>query len=387
MGRIVKRAFLPPDLRKQSIFLWGPRRTGKSHWIAHELRPQHSVDLLKSDVLAEYTSRPQLLRERFGAANVESPIVIDEIQKAPALLDEVHWLIENAHKRFVLTGSSARKLRRGHANLLAGRAWRRELRPLCFAETGPFDVEPRMVSGFLPPHFLSEEPREDLRTYVADYLKEEIIAEGVVQNLPAFSEFLRVAALTSAEILNYTNVGRECGVSAKVVRRYFEILEDTLLGFRIPPWRGSKTRRLIETEKFYLFDVGVANFLARRTPRSGVPEFGKAFEQYILMELMAFKAYRQPDLEITFWRTVHGHEVDFILNDREAAIEIKASERVHEGHLKGLGALPTDAPVGRRYVVCFEREPRTVTDSHGEIAVLPWQDFLERLWSDELTRR
>lgn len=298
----------------------------------------------------------------------------------PDLLNEIHWLIENTGASFLMTGSSARKLRRGHANLLAGRAWRYAMTPLCWIETEGFDLEQILVSGLLPPHFLSPDPIQDLRAYVADYLKEEIAAEAMTLNIPAFSEFLRVAALTSGELLNYTNVGRETGVSAKVVRNYFQMLEDTLLGFRVSPWRKSKKRRLIETEKFYLFDVGVANYLARRTPRIGTPEFGHAFEHYILMELKAYQAYRNPELDIRYWRTSTGFEVDFILGDMDAAVEIKGTRRVHEGHTRGLRALLEEYAVKRAIIVSLEKEPKRLDTT---FEVLPWQVFLEALWSGE----
>jgi len=312
MGTITRRLLdlrLPP---RQSAFLWGPRRVGKSYWIREHCKRAPIIDLLQSDVFGEYAARPALLRERFGGKR-DSLVVIDEIQKIPALLDEVHWIIENTSQAFLLTGSSARKLRRGHANLLAGRAWRRQMLPLTSQEVDEIDLEQVMISGLLPPHFLSTDPIEDLRAYVGDYLKEEIAAEALTQNIPAFAEFLRVAAITSSELINYTNVARESGVSAKVVRSYFSILEDTYLGFRLPPWRRARNRRLIETEKFFLFDVGVANYLARRRPMLGGSEFGKSFEHYILMELKAYQAYREPEMELSFWRTAAGQEVDFIL--------------------------------------------------------------------------
>jgi len=387
MGGIISRSLQMPDLARHSVFLWGPRKAGKSFWIKHHLPEAPIIDLLKTDTLAEYAARPALLRERFGttlAPPHPRPIVIDEIQKVPALLDEVHWLIENRALTFLLTGSSARKLRRGHANLLAGRAWRREMKPLCFAEVKEFDLEGVMVSGLLPPHFLSLDPLEDLRAYVSDYLREEIIAEGLVSNLPAFSEFLRVAALTSSELLNYTNVAREVGVSAKVVRGYFEILEDTLLGYRLRPWTRSTRRRLIQTEKFYLFDVGVANYLIRRTPHIGTPEFGKSFEHYIFMELLAYRAYRAPDLDIRYWRTSTGREVDFLLDDRALAIEVKASPRVHEAELKSFAALSEDGPVKKRLVVSLDTQPREVQDHYGSVVILPWREFLAQLWSGVL---
>lgn len=378
MSKIIKRLFqlnLPPG---KSAFLWGPRKVGKTFWIQHHLKNVPVIDLLKTDEFADYVARPALLRERFQ--DHCGLIVIDEVQKAPGLLDEVHWLIENKNISFLLTGSSARKLKREHANLLGGRAWKRHMTPLCYMEVEGFDLEKIMVSGLLAPHFLSPSPMEDLRAYIADYLKEEIVAEGIVRNIPAFSNFLKVAALTSSELLNYVNVGRESGVSPKVVRTYFDILEDTYLGFRIPPWTKSKNRRMIETEKFYLFDVGVANYLSRRTPRTGTYEFGKSFEHYILMELVAYRAYRQPEMEITFWRTSTNQEVDFILNDKELAIEIKGSSNVHEGDLKGLKALLADGPVKKAVVVCLEKQKRILSNG---IIIYPWEQFIKKLWNDE----
>lgn len=382
VGKIVRRLL---DLRLpkgQSAFLWGPRKVGKSYWIAHHLPQATVLDFLKTDLFAEYAARPALLRERYQSQR-GGLVVLDEIQKVPALLDEVHWLIENRKIAFLLTGSSARKLRRGHANLLAGRAWRRQMVPLSIQEVDALDLERVMISGLLPPHYLSADPAEDLRAYVADYLKEEIAAEALTQNIPAFAEFLRVAAITSSELLNYTNIARETGISHKVVRTYFQILEDTHLGFRVSPWKKSRNRRMIVTEKFYLFDVGVANFLARRQPRLGSAEFGKAFEHYLLMEMRAYQVYRAPDLPIAFWRTSTGQEVDFILGNREVAVEIKGSARVHEGDLRGLRALKEDGPVKRCLVACLEKQPRR---TEGGIEILPWRTFLQELWSGTLVR-
>lgn len=378
MGKIIRRLFDLKLARGRSAFLWGPRKVGKSYWIRHVLPKAAVVDLLKTDVFADYAARPSLLRERY--LGHQGLVVIDEVQKVPALLDEVHWLIENAGLSFLLTGSSARKLRRGHANLLGGRAWRRTMVPLSAMEVEGFELENVMASGLLPPHFLSSAPDEDLRAYVADYLKEEIAAEALTQNIPAFAEFLRVAALTSSELLNYANVAREAGVSAKTVRTYFDILEDTYLGFRVPPWRKSRTRRMILAEKFYLFDVGVANHLAGRRPRVGGAEFGKAFEHYILMELRTYQAYRRPDLSIAFWRTSTGQEVDFILGDKQLALEVKGSARAHEGDLRALAALAEDGPVRKRAVVCLEKEPRRLA---AGVEVLPWRLFLEKLWAGD----
>ena len=378
--KTIKNRLLNIELpSNRSAFLWGPRKTGKTFWINRHFSDSILIDLLKTDLFADYASHPSLLRERYQGH--KGLVVIDEIQMVPDLLNEIHWLIENTDVSFLMTGSSARKLRRGHANLLAGRAWRYTMAPLTWAETEGFDLEQIVISGLLPPHFLSSDPIQDLRSYVADYLKEEIAAEAVTQNIPAFAEFLRVAALTSGELLNYTNVGRETGVSAKVVRNYFQILEDTLLGFRVSPWRKARNRRLIETEKFYLFDVGLANYLARRTPKVGTPEFGHSFEHYILMELKAYQAYRNPELDIRYWRTSTGFEVDFILGDMNVAIEVKGTQRVHSGHVRGLKALLEEHSVERAIIVSLEVEPKRLESS---LEVLPWQLFLEALWSGEL---
>ena len=379
MKKIKKRTLELNLPANRSAFLWGPRKTGKTYWINRYFADSVVIDLLKTDIFAEYASRPSLLRERYQ--EYRRLVVIDEIQMVPDLLNEIHWLIENTDASFLMTGSSARKLRRRHANLLGGRAWRYNMTPLTYQETEGFDLEQIMVSGLLPPHFLSPDPMQDLRSYVADYLKEEIAAEAVIRNIPAFAEFLRVAALTSGELLNYTNVARETGVSAKVVRNYFQILEDTLLGFRTQPWRKVKNRRLIETEKFYLFDVGVTNYLARRTPRIGTPEFGHSFENYILMELKAYQAYKNPELDIRYWRTSTGFEVDFILDDMNVAIEVKGSHRIHSSHTKSLRALLEEHTVKRSVIVSLEKQPRKLDSS---IEVLPWQVFLEELWSGEL---
>ncbi len=273
--------------------------------------------------------------------------------------------------------------------MLGGRAWRRELRPLTSHEINlgspnSFQIDRAIIQGLIPAHYAADEYREELRGYVADYLRDEIADEAAVRNLPAFAEFLRVASTTNAELLNYANVAREVGVSPKVVRGYFEILEDTLLGFRVLPWAKGANRRLVETEKFYLFDVGVCNYLSRRVPALGTPEFGKSFEHFILMELMAYRAYFSPELEIRFWRTSNKQEVDFVLNDKEIALEIKSSSRTDPTDCKSLGLLSEDGSVRRRILISFDRERKIFKDRHGAIEVLPWQLFLEELWSKQV---
>ncbi|MBI4405879.1 MAG: ATP-binding protein [Deltaproteobacteria bacterium] len=379
MRRIVRRLLDIRLPKSRSAFLWGPRKVGKTYWIREYFKQPKVkiIDLLQSDVFAEFASQPHLLRERWNGEFT----VIDEVQKLPPLLDEVHWLIENKHAQFLLTGSSARKLRRGHANLLGGRAWRYEMGPLSFQEVQGFDIEEIMVRGLLPPHFLSEDPLMDLRSYVADYLKDEIAIEAAEQNLPAFADFLRVAALTNGELINFSNLGREVGVSPKVARSYFEILEDTLLGARLKPWTKAKNRRMIQTEKFYYFDVGLANYLAKRTPKLGSFEFGKSFEHFILMELLNYGKYRNPELEITFWRTSTSLEVDFILNNMEVAIEVKGKSRVTSTDLKTISLLNEEHRPKKALVVSLEREIRRVSRS---ITICPYKVFLEELWAGDL---
>ncbi|MHB1336132.1 MAG: ATP-binding protein [Candidatus Humimicrobiaceae bacterium] len=377
MGKYIKR-LLNID-KNYSSFLWGARKTGKSFWIRHNFSPEGIIliDLLKTDTFVEYASRPSLLRERYQ--DTKKIIVIDEIQKAPILLDEVHWMIENKQIIFLLTGSSARKLRRGHANLLAGRALRYELLPFSYIEVKESNLEKIMVSGMLPPHFLSSTPVDLVRSYIADYLKEEIAQEAQIQKIPQFSEFLRIASITSGELLNYDNVARETGVSSKIVRNYFDILENTMLGFRISPWKSSKNRRLITAEKFYLFDIGIANYLSGRQPKEGTQEFGKSFEHFILMELRAYRSYRNPELDIKYWRTSTGYEVDFILADKVVALEIKSGRMVFDIDLKSLKALREDGKVKHLLIVSQEKYPREI----DSIKILPWQMFLEMLWNKE----
>lgn len=376
----IKKRLLDIQLPKgKSAFLWGPRKTGKSYWIKEWMPDAIFIDFLKTDIFADYISRPSLLRERYSETT--QCIVLDEVQMVPEILNEVHWLIENKGLSFLLTGSSPRKLRKKHANLLGGRAWRFALAPLCYPEIEDFNLEQVMRSGLLPPHLLSSDPKQDLRAYVADYLKEEIVAEAAVQNIPAFAEFLRIAAITTGELLNYTNMARETGVSAKVIRSYFQILEDTLLGFRLQPWRKIADRQLIDTEKFYLFDIGVSNYLSGRVPAPQTPEFGKAFEHFILMELKAYQTYRNPELLLHYWRTSSGLEVDFILGDMEVAIEVKSSKRVHETDTKSLLALVASHAVKKPLLISFESEPRRLSNG---IECLPWQLFLERLWAGDI---
>jgi predicted AAA+ superfamily ATPase len=338
------------------------------------------VDLLKTDVYMRYLRHPALLREELDAQPPSGPVIIDEVQKLPALLDEIHWLIENRGIVFGLCGSSARKLRRGHANLLGGRAIRYELHGFVAGELGrDFQLLRALNHGGLPRHYLAESPGRLLAAYVDDYLKEEVANEGLVRNLPAFADFLNAAALADTELVNSANIARECAISAPAVREYFQILVDTLLGRYLPAYTKRPKRRMIQARKFYFSDVGTVNVLARRgriEPRSEL--FGKALENWIFHELSAFAAYRAPDLRLSYWRTAAGIEVDFVLGDAAVGIEVKSTAHADDTHLCGLRALRADQPSNKKLVcVCTETRARRTQDG---IDILPVTEFLSRLW-------
>lgn len=369
----------------QSAFLWGPRKSGKSTWLKQVFPRALRYDFLKTDLLLRFSKQPSLLREELLVLPEEAlkePVVLDEVQKVPAVLDEVHWLIENKGIRFILCGSSARKLKRGHANLLGGRAWRFEMFPLTSREIGHVDLLRGLNNGLLPAHYFGANPRRSLKAYVEDYLTEEIRAEGVVRNLPSFARFLDSMGYSQGELTNYANIARECGVDAKTVRSYYEILEDTLLGRFVPPYVGKTGRQAITSaEKFYLCDVGVAGYLGSRMITECRGEaFGHAFEHFILMELWAHRAYTEKDYPVRFWRTKSGHEVDFILGDGEVAVEVKGTARVDRGDLGSIRAFASERSPRKCIVVCNEPSPR----QHENITLLPWREFLAQLWAGEI---
>ena len=373
-----------PESPRESFFLWGPRQTGKTSLLEVTYPNAHRIDLLKTDVFAKYASEPHRLREEL-LARADSPfVVIDEIQKVPALLDEVHWLIENEGVVFGLCGSSARKVRRGHANLLGGRAVRYELFGLVSRELGSrFDLTRALNHGLLPRHYLSDTPEKLLRSYVGDYLKEEIAAEGLVRRLPSFAEFLRVAAIGDTEPLNFSNVARECGVSSPTARGYYELLVDTLLGRFLPAYTHRPKRRVLKPPKFYFADVGVVHQLARRgRVEPGAELYGKALENWVFHELSAHRVYSDAYYDLSYWRLASGVEVDFIVNDVQVVLEVKATHRVASQHLKGLREIALDHPhVKRRVLVCLEETPRR---TEAGIDILPVREFARQLWDGEL---
>ncbi len=383
---MLSRLIQLPKRPRDSFFLWGPRQTGKTSLLRAMYPQAFWVDLRTSDQFVRYPRRPAALREHLAAAGRVRLVVIDEVPKVPQLLDEVHWLIENRGVVFALCGSSARKVRHGHANLLGGRALRYELFGLVSVEVGAdFDIVRAVQHGALPRHYLHDAPAPSLRAYVADYLKEEIAAEGVVRNLPAFSDFLVAAALADGELVNFATIARDCGVSPPTVREYFQILVDTLLGRFLPGYIKRPKRRVVQAPKFYFADVGVVNILAKRgRPEPGSPLFGKALESWIAHELHAYRAYREQFDDLAYWRLASGIEVDFVIDDVAHAIEVKATANAHATHLRGLREIVRDHPrVKTRTLVCLEPSPRRTDDG---IDVLPVREFLRRLWADDLLR-
>ncbi|NCC53447.1 MAG: ATP-binding protein, partial [Spartobacteria bacterium] len=365
---------------EESCFLWGARQTGKSTLLRQRFPDALRYDLLLSDTYRQLIENPAVIREHCDARKLtaetqQHPIIIDEVQKIPEILDEIHWLIENRGLRFVLCGSSARKLRRGHANLLGGRALRLALYPFCYPEIPDFSLERALNHGLLPRHYQSKMPRQLLTAYVSDYLKEEIAAEALTRNIPSFNRFLEVAAYSNGEQVNYTNIASDCGVSSPTVKNYFEILYDTLIGYRLPAFRLRQKRRLVTADKFYFFDLGVVAHLARRgNVAPGSELFGRAFEHFIFMEITAHRGYSMENYPLAFWRTTSQFEVDFIIGDALCAIEVKASNAVKGKHLKGLRAFMEEHTVKRPIVVSCEPAARKTEDG---IVILPWQQFLE----------
>lgn len=331
---MLKRS-LELDLKKNHLLL-GPRRVGKSTLIRGLEIHYELIDLLKTDVFFDYRSRPALLREQFG--NTGKLIVIDEVQKVPELLSEVHWLIENTGNTFLLTGSSARKLRRSGATNLAGRLKTVHLHPLTFAEIPGFDLLERLQFGGLPPMVLGSDPWDELKDYCGEYLKEEVLAEGLVRNIPAFSRFLELAALSNGEQLSYATIARDTGVSAKTVAEYFQILVDTLLGHLLEPFTRTVKRRSVMTPKFYYFDTGVANILLRRRLSEKTAEFGKAFEHFLVLETLAAQSYGKGIDRVNYWRSSSGLEVDLLINE-DTAVEFKSGS-IHLRTPKACRPLP-----------------------------------------------
>ena len=388
MIRYIKRI---PDigkrLEKKSLFLFGPRQTGKSSYIKHQLaEPRLSWTLLDNELYRDLSIRPSLLRNTLRAKGINNGVVVlDEIQRLPDLLNEVHMLIEESDVHFLLTGSSARKLKKKGVNLLGGRASRLNFHPLAWPEIKDSGASLDMIfkSGLLPSAFSGDDYESFLSDYVGLYVKEEIEAEREVRNLPPFWEFLRIAAKESGEITNYENTARDVGISGVSVREWYRILVDTLIGFEILPYRKTKIRKPNASSKFYLFDVGVTRKLQRLSAiEEGTAEFGRYFENYIAMEIRSYLDYSGLDNEgLSYWHAQSGQEADFIIKEK-VAVEVKATRRVSSRDLKGLKALMEEGLMEKYILVCREDYPQLLDNG---ILILPYKDFLSDLWAGRIT--
>ncbi len=375
---------------KQSAFLWGARKTGKSFYLKKNFPNSVVYDLLNTEVYWRLLETPNLLRDEVLAmseSELKHPVIIDEIQMVPQLLNEVHWLIENSDAYFILCGSSARKLKREGVNLLGGRAWGYHFYPLTFVEIPEFDLLLALQQGLVPSHYSAVNWKKSIKAYTQNYLTEEVKAESLVRNLAAFSKFLKVAAHSNSELINYVNISQDCQVGSKTVKEYYQILVDTLLGYFIQPYKPKLKRKdIVATPKFYFFDVGVVNGLALRNVESlqGTAA-GAAFEHYILMELTAYIGLNDLPQEIYFWRMHSGLEVDFVIGEAQVAIEVKIGSNIRLQDLRGLQEFTTKEKPDKSIVVCnIPRQRVIVTPDGGEITLLPWKKFLQMLWQGEV---
>ena len=378
---MIKRILNLHNEDNDSIFLWGARQVGKTTLIKETYPNAVYYDLLRAKEFERLQRNPSLLSEDLETLNNGETVVIDEIQKIPQLLDEVHSLIFRKNIRFILSGSSPRKLKRCGANLLGGRALKEILFPLVSAEIPDFDIHKAVRYGTLPRHYLISDPWKRLSAYIGVYLNEEIREEALSRQLRTFSRFMEVAAFSNGEIVVYKNIAQDCGIDHRTVKDYFEILVDTLTGYMIPAFTNTKKRRSIQTPKFYYFDVGIANYLRnRRNIQLGSVDFGHAFEHFIIQELMAYLRYNEKEEQLSYWRTSSGYEVDAIIGNGRIAIEIKSTEEIQSRHLKGLKAFQEEFPNCRLIAVSFDARPRIST----EVEVYPAIDFLKKLWNHEI---
>jgi uncharacterized protein len=376
-----KRALdLREVIKHKSLFLFGPRQTGKSTLVRQSFPDAAYYDLLEADTFRELSARPEYLRQTLSPQ--QSLVIVDEVQKLPGLLNEIQLMIDrNKDLRFILTGSSARKLKRGAANLLGGRAWMCRLHPLVSAEIGEPRLLDRLNRGSLPAVIDSDRYKEDLKAYVGTYLREEIQAEALIRSIENFSRFLEISGLTSGEQINFTAVASDAGVPPRTVREHYQILEDTLVGHQLPAYQKTSKRKPVASAKFFLFDVGVANTL-KRIPavEERSDAYGRALEHLIFLELRSYLDYHRLDHDLTYWRSRSQFEVDFLVGD-QIGIEVKSKVRVSSRDYKGLHALSEEVPLKRKIVICGEKLLRRDDDG---TEIMPPTLFLNDLWSGKI---
>jgi predicted AAA+ superfamily ATPase len=364
-----------------STFVWGARQVGKTTLIRKTYPDAVFYDLLLAKDFERLLRNPSLLAEDLAALNDGDTVVIDEVQKIPQLLDEVHSLIFHKNLRFILSGSSPRKLKRSGANLLGGRALKAVLYPLVSAEIPDFDIHKAVRYGMLPRHYLISDPWKRLGAYISVYLNEEIKEEALSRQLKTFFRFMEIAAFSNGEIVVYKNIAQDCGIDYRTVANYFEVLTDTLVGYMIPSFKHTQKRRSLQAPKFYYFDVGIANYLRnRRNIQPGSIDFGHAFEHFIIQELIAYFGYNEKEEQLSYWRTSSGYEVDAIIGAGRIAIEIKSTEEIQSRHIKGLKAFQEDFPDCRLIAVSFDSRPRIANN----VEIYPATEFLKKLWNHEI---
>jgi predicted AAA+ superfamily ATPase len=369
------------EVTEDSLFLWGARQTGKSTLLKTLFPEVRRYDLLNSEEFERLFRNPALLREELKNADPQNLVIIDEVQKIPQLLDEVHWLITNRNIRFILCGSSARKLLRCGANLLGGRALRTVMYPLVSAEIPDFDINKAIRNGVLPRHYTTQNPQRRLQAYIGDYLNEEIRAEALSRNLLSFTRFLEVAAQCSGEMIVYNNIAQDCGISANTVKEYFQILEQTMIGYLIPGFTATTKRRAIAAPKFYFFDVGIVNYLLKRNDiETGSEAYGHSFEHLLMQEIIARIGYSLSNQKVTYWRSSSGYEVDCIIGNGNIAIEFKSCSEIKSRHTKGLKAFSEDYPQARLIIVSMDKYKRMMNN----IEIFPATEFLSELWKGKI---
>jgi len=367
---------------EESIFLFGARQTGKSTALRQQFPHSIYIDLLDTTLKSRFVRKPGLLYDMLIDKPEHTLVVIDEIPEVPDLLNEVHRLISERNHIFILCGSSARKLKRNGRNTLGGRALPVYMFPFVSAEIPDFDIDRAVNYGMLPSHYLSKNPTRRLSAYIDIYLKEEIKEEALVRNLSAFQRFLEVAALTDGEIINNNNIAQECGVSATTVNSYFDILEDTLIGYRIPAFRRVMKRRIVQAPRFYYFDVGIVNHLLHRKELiRGTAAYGHAFEHLVIQELYAWLHYTHSEEILSYWRTYTDIEVDVVLGDARVAIEFKSVDEVLPRHTKGLRLFAEEYPQCHLMLVSLD----PINRRENNVECIYVKDFFKKIWSEGLS--
>ena len=381
---MIERLLKVTDAQEESVFLFGARQTGKTTLLLKLFPDCRFYDLLETDTYERLRRNPALLRQELATCKEGEIVIVDEIQLIPELLNEVHWLITRQQLHFILSGSSARKLKRKGVNTLGGRAVRNILYPLVSAEVADFDLVKAVNRSMLPMHYMATSERmlmKRLQAYVSVYLKEEIAAEALVRRVASFTRFMEVAALTDGEMVVYNNIAQDCGIDAKTVKEYFTILEETLIGYMVPAFTRTVKRRLNQSPRFYYFDVSLPNYLLhRQNMQPGSNDFGHAFEHLMIQEIIAYLGYHDKENALSYWHTYTGYEVDAVLGDAQVAIELKSSQEVQSRHLRGLRAFQQEHPGARLIIVSLDVLPR----QSGDIEIMPATHFLQQLWAGKI---